>query len=304
MPITLPSLSRRHFLGASAAALAASYAWAKDSSQADPHRFILMADTHIHAQPEFMARDINMTDHLTQSMKGVLALPKRASAAFVLGDLAFNEGKAEDYAQFVKLIEPVRAAGLPVHLLLGNHDHRERFWKGLPADDAREQSLAAKHVLRVKTPRANWFLLDSLDQTNKTPGILGKEQLEWLTKELDASQSRPAADDWRADRHAGALRRALPTQARKGVDLRSLAQLGDQRAGRSAPREPAAGRLRVRQSKARRLRRTRPGRGLRATKADHPPERPPTARARDRVEVAGVNVGCGESASRTRGNDE
>lgn len=192
MPFTLPSLSRRHFLGASAAALAASYAWADDQAKADPHRFILMADTHIHAQPDFTARGINMTDHLAQTAKEVLALPTRASAAFVLGDLAFNEGKAEDYAQFVKLIEPLRAAGLPVHLLMGNHDHRERFWKGLPADDARDQNLAAKHVLRVKTPRANWFLLDSLDQTNKTPGVLGKEQLEWLAKELDANADKPA----------------------------------------------------------------------------------------------------------------
>jgi 3',5'-cyclic AMP phosphodiesterase CpdA len=36
-----------------------------------------------------------------------------------------------------------------------------------------------------------WILLDSLDRVNVTPGILGKEQLDWLARTLDAAPRSP-----------------------------------------------------------------------------------------------------------------
>jgi len=47
------------------------------------------------------------------------------------------------------------------------------------------------HVLRLSTPRANLILLDSLEATNKVPGVLGEGQLAWLAKTLDADASKP-----------------------------------------------------------------------------------------------------------------
>jgi 3',5'-cyclic AMP phosphodiesterase CpdA len=46
----------------------------------------------------------------------------------------------------------------------------------------------------VETPHANWFLLDSLDQTNTKTGLglLGEAQLAWLAKALDARPDKPA----------------------------------------------------------------------------------------------------------------
>jgi hypothetical protein len=44
----------------------------------------------------------------------------------------------------------------------------------------------------VESPRANWLLLDSLDKTNYTPGLLGEKQLAWLAAALDARADRPA----------------------------------------------------------------------------------------------------------------
>jgi predicted phosphodiesterase len=35
-------------------------------------------------------------------------------------------------------------------------------------------------------------MLDSLDVTNKTPGVLGEEQRTWLSKALDARTDKPA----------------------------------------------------------------------------------------------------------------
>jgi len=44
----------------------------------------------------------------------------------------------------------------------------------------------------METPHANWFLLDSLQRTNYTPGLLGEEQLKWLATALDARPEKPA----------------------------------------------------------------------------------------------------------------
>jgi 3',5'-cyclic AMP phosphodiesterase CpdA len=44
----------------------------------------------------------------------------------------------------------------------------------------------------LELPRANLFLLDSLDQTNHTPGVLGEAQIRWLGEALDARKGKPA----------------------------------------------------------------------------------------------------------------
>lgn len=193
MPLSLPAISRRQFLAATTAtALTASLAGADDAAGAIENRFILMADTHIPSRPDIEARGVKMHDNFAQAARQILALKQRAAATMILGDCAYLEGKADDYKLLVKLLEPLREAGMPIHLALGNHDHRERFWDALPADDARDKTVDQKHVLVVESAQANWFLLDSLDGTNKTPGLLGEGQLLWLGKLLDAHETKPA----------------------------------------------------------------------------------------------------------------
>lgn len=193
MPITLPALSRRQFLASTAAAaITAAHSYGEDKSAADPHRFVLMADTHIPSSPDIEARGIKMHDNFVQAVNTILELKARPSNAMILGDCAHLDGKATDYALLVQLLEPLRHAGLPIQLLLGNHDHRERFWEALPPGDEREKSLDAHHVSMIAAPRVNWFLLDSLQQTNKTPGLLGEEQLAWLAASLDEHTDRAA----------------------------------------------------------------------------------------------------------------
>ena len=108
------------------------------------------------------------------------------------GDCAVLKGLAEDYATFSTLITPLREAGLPLHLTLGNHDDREVFRTALKDAAPTTPPLASKHVSIVKGARANWFLLDSLNEVNKTPGTLGDEQRAWLAKALDANATKPA----------------------------------------------------------------------------------------------------------------
>ncbi|MGA2854607.1 MAG: metallophosphoesterase, partial [Verrucomicrobiota bacterium] len=112
-------------------------------------------------------------------------------AVIVNGDLAFKSGLPEDYATFGKLIEPVRTLA-PIYLLPGNHDERENFWQAFPHDATRLKSVPQKQAAIIASDRANWFLLDSLDKTNSTPGELGAAQLDWLARELAARQDKPA----------------------------------------------------------------------------------------------------------------
>ena len=197
MPVHLPPLSRRAFLAGSVATvsglLLSDSAWgAGERAIADPHRFALLSDVHVAADRAAVQRNVVMADHLAKVVAEVAALSPRLAAAAVDGDLALGTGEAGDYAVLLDLLRPLRAAGVPVHLALGNHDHRERFRAALPASERRATPLEERHAYVVESPRANWFILDSLDQTNAVPGTLGETQLRWLAEAIDARKDKPA----------------------------------------------------------------------------------------------------------------
>lgn len=125
----------------------------------------------------------------------LLALSERLARVLIDGDCAYLQGKPGDYLTLVELLSPLRTAGLPVHLALGNHDHRERFWTAAVTKKDESAPLVSKHVLVIESPKASWFLLDSLHATNVTPGELGAQQRDWLAHELDA-RSDKAAWSW------------------------------------------------------------------------------------------------------------
>lgn len=195
MPIHLPAISRRQFLVrslAGGAALALSPDLLAAAKRTDLNSWALLADTHLAADRGLVARGINMTDHFTSVSRELLALPKRPAGVFITGDCAYNSGQTGDYRQVADLLEPIRGAQMPVHLALGNHDNRERFWDALPKEQAAPRPLADRQVALLRTPRANWFVLDSLESTLSTPGLLGQEQLDWLAGALDANAGKPA----------------------------------------------------------------------------------------------------------------
>jgi Icc protein len=195
MPIHLPAISRRQFLVrslAGGATLALGPNLLAAVKHTDPNSWALLADTHLAADRGLMARGINMTDHFTSVSRELLALPKRPAGVFIAGDCAYNSGQTGDYRQVADLLEPIRGAQMPVHLALGNHDHRERFWDALPKEKAAQRPLADRQVALLRAARANWYVLDSLEETLSTPGLLGQAQLDWLAGALDANPGKPA----------------------------------------------------------------------------------------------------------------
>lgn len=197
MPITLPPLSRRGFLKGS---LAVAAGWVAppsllpgaDAGAADPDRLLLLSDIHIAADPATKRGDDCMHDHLKQAVDEVLASGLRPSAGFVNGDVAYLLGQADDYVTAGAALKPLREAGTPLHLGLGNHDNFERFRAAFPPEAGAADPVASKQVLVVETTRANIVVLDSLGETNKTPGVLGAAQLAWLSQALDQRREKPA----------------------------------------------------------------------------------------------------------------
>lgn len=149
----------------------------------------ILNDTHVGAQHPSEAPILM---NLRHTIDWLLALPKRPAAVIINGDLALKDGQRGDYEAFARLIAPLREAGLPLHLTMGNHDDREVFYEVLKSDKPASPVVATKHVGVVKLPGVNLFLLDSLKATMVTQGLIGAEQMGWLTGLLDRHADRPA----------------------------------------------------------------------------------------------------------------
>ena len=200
MPISINPISRRRFLagsvaGAAAIALGDSCSFGALGEQRDSDRIVLLSDIHIAMDPAKAERGVNMTQHLKQAVAEVLELEKserRPAAAIVNGDCAYHTGETGDYEAMLGLLAPLSAAGLPMHLAMGNHDQRERFWAAVPYEKlgagVAKRGLESRQVLVVRSPRVDWVILDTLDKTNSTPGLLGREQIQWLKEVLDAPE--------------------------------------------------------------------------------------------------------------------
>ncbi|MDC0286750.1 metallophosphoesterase [Akkermansiaceae bacterium] len=210
MPILLPPLTRRQFIKGSLAlggtvggtAMMTSRALVdldREGVELDQNRVALLADTHISADPnrvypgtkwpgspvkESEHESVHIADSLLQTAKSVIALNPRPAHLIVNGDCAFGRGSEAEYKEFLKLVEPIRAAGITIHVTIGNHDNRENLWKLLPFLKKEKMGIQA---CVIELSHANLILLDSGKK-----GILGEKQLNWLAKELDERADKPA----------------------------------------------------------------------------------------------------------------
>jgi 3',5'-cyclic-AMP phosphodiesterase len=194
MPIYLPPISRRSFLAGSLAAGAGvllSHDALAAERKTNPHRWAMISDTHIGTHREDTRNGTKPAETFIKTVEQVLDLDPRPAGIIITGDLAFLQGLPANYRLIKELFQAIREAGIPLHLMLGNHDDRENFWAAFPED--KPAGAAADHQAAVvETPLANWFLMDSLFKTDVTPGLLGKDQLQWLAKALDAHADKPA----------------------------------------------------------------------------------------------------------------
>lgn len=194
MPIHLGSISRRQFLGAvaaGAAALVVRDAYAAETA-GETDFLALLSDTHVPSDSSITNIDTNMTENLQTVVKELLALEVKPVGVVINGDCAYLKGLTDDYKNLATVLAPLRNADLPVHLSMGNHDHRTRMYEQLKEQQPEKPIVEGKHVSVLEMPRANWFLLDSLFETDVVTGELGQTQLKWLAAALDAHTDKPA----------------------------------------------------------------------------------------------------------------
>ncbi len=206
MPVTLLPLTRRQFgkraVAVGGTALITSNAPAalnSERAELDQNRVVLLADTHISADPgrsypgtkwpgspvgDDEHESVNMAESLAETAKRIIALEPRPVHLILNGDCAFSSGKVAEYKEFLRLVEPVRAAGVTVHVTIGNHDNRDNLWKTLPFLRKDQIGLQAEVI---ELEHANLVLLDS-----GRKGILGDKQLNWLANQLDERSDKPA----------------------------------------------------------------------------------------------------------------
>ena len=206
MPIILPPITRRQFvkgslaLGSTAMMTPYELATAAGSERfgLDPNRVALLADTHISADPDLVYpgtkwpgsavkegehESVHIVKSIVESAKSVIALNPRPAHLIVNGDCTFGRGSEAEYKQFLKLVEPIRAAGITIHVTIGNHDNRWNLWKLLPFLKKEHMGVQAGVI---ELPHANLVLLDSGN------GALGDKQLNWLAQQLDERSDKPA----------------------------------------------------------------------------------------------------------------
>ncbi|MHC4585692.1 MAG: metallophosphoesterase family protein [Planctomycetota bacterium] len=188
------SMNRRNFLKTSLTALGtiatlnAGCAPGLKRTQYQASRWALLSDTHIPEDVNNNYRGFYPYQNLQTTVPGIIsALPDGIA---ITGDLARLTGQPGDYENLKQLLEPI-AEKRPVFMALGNHDNRNNFVKVFDNVPGEKQPVKGKHVVVANKPPSRLIILDSLLYVNKTPGLLGKAQRQWLENYLTECDDTP-----------------------------------------------------------------------------------------------------------------
>jgi len=130
-----------------------------------------------------------MAENLERVVAEVVAAgPDRV---LICGDLALASGEQADYAMLRELVSPLASRGIPMHVIPGNHDNRDQLVESLgpaAASAARpDEAVSGKIVSSEVIGGMHWAFLDSLEEVNGLPGRLGRQQLDWLARRIEAT---------------------------------------------------------------------------------------------------------------------
>jgi 3',5'-cyclic-AMP phosphodiesterase len=195
MPVSpFIAATRRHWIRQNlAAGLGTWWTWSgagAEEAETDGEFWALLSDPHIAADENLEARGVVMAANLRRTVAQVLKTGVKPHGVLINGDCAFLDGQEADYSQLLRCLRPLAEERVQVHCTLGNHDDRSRF-RAANAQPGVDPVLADKHVTILSSARVNWVLLDSLQEVNSTPGLLGGSQLGWLERTLDRIPTKP-----------------------------------------------------------------------------------------------------------------
>ena len=151
-------------------------------------RWAFLSDIHIAASPLNRFRGHYPHRNLQTALEQVTG--DMPDGVVITGDLTRRKGDAEAYDSVRAMLAPV-AAKRPVHLGLGNHDHRARFLSTLGIPSNRREAVRRKHIVRANAGPVRLIVLDSLLYTNVVGGMIGKTQRIWLDTYLRMCDDTP-----------------------------------------------------------------------------------------------------------------
>ena len=140
-----------------------------------------ITDTHVGFEPEAGDEEFNYL-RFCMAIDHLRAQSVQPDMLILSGDLADN-GAAESYERFK---QPLANCDFPIHVMTGNHDHRERLLEAFPecpTHDGFVQYALEAGGLRV-------LCLDTL-QHGRHGGAFCETRAAWLASELAAHRDTP-----------------------------------------------------------------------------------------------------------------
>ena len=178
-------MTRRNFvLGMSAfAAGGCRLLFTGAATDYDDDLTLFVADIHVSGtEPEYAYTQDKLRDFVAEVLR-MDPLPRRI---VFFGDLARFHGRREDYAIAVKMLQPIRDAGIELTMGMGNHDRHDFFFEFFP-EYAKRTLVEGSMVSCVHLKDCDILMLDSLDvsaEGGRGGGALSEAQQEWLKTEL------------------------------------------------------------------------------------------------------------------------
>lgn len=151
----------------------------------DENLVAIFSDTHLHGP--------DTTQHVVrfnQCVHKIVSLNPQPSNLLIYGDVAYLEGKREEYELFRRLIAPIEQAGIHWEIAMGNHDRIANYRQIFPERFATPEIVKDRYINIVKTPRADFILLDSY-QKDAVPGYIEPQQKDWLAETLKGYADKP-----------------------------------------------------------------------------------------------------------------
>lgn len=159
--------------------------FADTTSPLDENIVAIFSDTHLY-RPETVQQVVRFN----QSVAKILAMNPRPANLLIYGDIAYNEGRVEDYELFRELIKPIEAAGIKWEVAMGNHDRLANYRAVFPERFDRPQPVEGCYINVVPTPHADFILLDSYLK-GQVRGAISPEQREWVVETLKKYTDKP-----------------------------------------------------------------------------------------------------------------
>lgn len=145
-------------------------------------KFIVMSDLHL-VGPGEVSHGLDTEARMREAVRSVNEQHSDFDFCVLAGDLA-DHGEIPAYEVLKDVVADIK---IPVHIMLGNHDHRDRF-KVVFGNGHDDENGHIQKVIDTKGHRV--ILLDSYEP-GAVHGVLCAQRLRWLEARLDEAMDRP-----------------------------------------------------------------------------------------------------------------